>query len=299
MAYHGDFALETTFDFKFTTVDNTGLPVTLASGEVEIYEDNSTSAITGAETLTLDFNSLTGLHNVRVAATAVNGFGVGQEYTVVVSVGTIDSISAVGYVVGSFSIENRAALMPTTNGTRLDVTATGAAGIDWANVESQGTTVDLSATDINLVDTTTTNTDMVGTNSALLAASAPTNFGDLSITASTGLVDITQTAADKAWSTSTRVLTAGTNLNDISTAEVNSEVSDVLKTDTISELGVAAPAATPTFENALMLVYMALRNKLDTTSTLLEVHNDAGTIIAQATLSDDGTTFTRAEMVSG
>ena len=82
-------------------------------------------------------------------------------------------------------------------------------------------------------------------------------------------------------------------------ADVNTEVVDVMTTDTIAELTVGIPTATPTIATALMLPYMALRNKLDTTSTLLEVHNDAGTIIAQATLSDDGTTFTRAEMVSG
>ena len=68
---------------------------------------------------------------------------------------------------------------------------------------------------------------------------------------------------------------------------------------TLAELSQALPPATPRPDQALMLLYMALRNKLDTTSTLLEVHNDAGTVIAQATLSDDGTTFTRAEMVAG
>ena len=41
-----------------------------------------------------------------------------------------------------------------------------------------------------LVDTTTTNTDVRGTDSALLAASAPTNFGDLSISVTTGRVDV-------------------------------------------------------------------------------------------------------------
>jgi hypothetical protein len=41
-----------------------------------------------------------------------------------------------------------------------------------------------------LVDTTTTNTDMRGTDSALLASSAPTNFGDLAITVTTGEVTV-------------------------------------------------------------------------------------------------------------
>lgn len=43
---------------------------------------------------------------------------------------------------------------------------------------------------VTLVATTTTNTDMRGTDSALLAASAPTNFGDLAITVTTGLVSV-------------------------------------------------------------------------------------------------------------
>lgn len=43
---------------------------------------------------------------------------------------------------------------------------------------------------VTLVDTTTTNTDMRGTDNAALAASLPTNFSDLAITASTGRVTV-------------------------------------------------------------------------------------------------------------
>ena len=48
----------------------------------------------------------------------------------------------------------------------LNLTASGNIGVDWANVENPGSTVDLSATDINLVDTVTSNTDMRGTDGA-------------------------------------------------------------------------------------------------------------------------------------
>uniref|UniRef100_A0A6M3KIM5 Uncharacterized protein n=3 Tax=viral metagenome TaxID=1070528 RepID=A0A6M3KIM5_9ZZZZ len=48
------------------------------------------------------------------------------------------------------------ALKSTAANRQLDVTATGAAGIDWANVENPTTAVDLSATDIQLCDTVTT-----------------------------------------------------------------------------------------------------------------------------------------------
>ena len=63
--------------------------------------------------------------------------------------------------------------------------------------------------DVTLVATTTTNTDMRGTDSAFLAGNAPTNFSDMSITATNGLVDITQIGADKVWATTVRKLTDG------------------------------------------------------------------------------------------
>lgn len=56
-----------------------------------------------------------------------------------------------------------------------------------------GETIGVSSgavTNVTTVATTTTNTDMRGTDSALLASSAPTNFGDLAITASTGRVTV-------------------------------------------------------------------------------------------------------------
>ena len=54
-----------------------------------------------------------------------------------------------------------------------------------------------------------TNNDKTGYS---LTQTFPTNFSAMSISASTGLVDITQTAADKVWSTTTRRLSDGTNI---------------------------------------------------------------------------------------
>lgn len=172
MSWAGDYALETTFDFKFTTRQfSDGVPTTLSGTPVvDIYEDNSVTQITGAETLTVDFDSVTGLNNLRIAATAANGFESGKSYAAVITTGTVGGTSVVGEVVCNFSIERTSALRPTTAGRTLDVTTTGGAGIDWGNVENQGTTVDLSATDIQLVDTCTTNTDMRGTDNAALAS---------------------------------------------------------------------------------------------------------------------------------
>ncbi len=83
-------------------------------------------------------------------------------------------------------------------------------------------------------------------------------------------------------------------LNDIAGSDVLTQVNAALDT-AISELGVAAPTATPTVRTALMLMYMALRNKRTTTASADTISNDAGTTIATSTLSDDTVTFTKGE----
>lgn len=145
-----DYALGTTFDLKFTTRRfTTGVPFTLAgSPAVVAYPDNSTTEITAGITLSVDFDSRTGLNNVRVVATSGNGYAAGSNYSLVISSGTVDSVSVVGEVIGEFSLEAQSPLRPTTTGRTLDVTATGGAGIDWSNVEAPTTTLNLSGTTI-------------------------------------------------------------------------------------------------------------------------------------------------------
>jgi hypothetical protein len=85
-----------------------------------------------------------------------------------------------------------------TVGNTLDVTATGAGGIDWGNIENKTTVNDLSNTDINLVDTCTTNADMRGTDNAALAtelAKVPKSDGTASWNA-TALAAIESEAND-------------------------------------------------------------------------------------------------------
>ena len=105
-----DYPLESTFDVKFFTKNlTTGVPTTLAgSPVVVIYEDNGTTEITAAETLTVDFDSLTGLNNLRIAATAANGFEAGKSYAAVIFTGTVNSVSVVGTVILNFTIERSA-----------------------------------------------------------------------------------------------------------------------------------------------------------------------------------------------
>lgn len=87
------------------------------------------------------------------------------------------------------------------------------------------------------------------------------------------------------------------NLNDLSASEVNAEMVDVLTVDSLSELTVGAPSATPTFEDAIMLLYMHLRNDTKMTSAgVRSIANNAGTTISSGTAADDGTTFNQGKL---
>lgn len=171
-----DYALGTTFDVKFTTRRfSTGAPFTLAgSPAVAAYVDNDLTEITAGITLTVDFDSRTGLNNVRVVATGGNGYATAKNYALVLTAGTVDSVSVVGEVVGEFSIEAQSPLRPTTTARTLDVSAGGEAGIDWANIGAPTTTVNLSGTTIGTLSALAANS----VTSTALATSAVDEISD-------------------------------------------------------------------------------------------------------------------------
>lgn len=82
--------------------------------------------------------------------------------------------------------------------------------------------------------------------------------------------------------------------------DVNAEVVDALATDTYAEPGQEAPAATNTLATKIGYLFKAFRNKIVQDATTLEIYNDAGAVVDQkATISDDGTDYTRGEIGSG
>ena len=76
-------------------------------------------------------------------------------------------------------------------------------------------------------------------------------------------------------------------------ADVNAEVLDVMAVDSVAELAAAAPPSTPTMRQALMLLYMALRNKRTTNASETDIYNASGGVICKASNSDNGTVFTK------
>ena len=102
-----DRTLEDTFYLRFTTHQfTTGAPFTLAgSPVVSAYENGSVTQITAGITLGVDHDSVTGLNLLTIVATAANGFESGKSYDLVITTGTVDGVSAVGEVVGSFTLD--------------------------------------------------------------------------------------------------------------------------------------------------------------------------------------------------
>jgi predicted kinase len=81
----------------------------------------------------------------------------------------------------------------------------------------------------------------------------------------------------------------------VTTAQVNAEVVDALATDTYAEPS-SVPAATASLSAKIGWLMALGRNKLTQTSTTQTLRNDADNgSIGTATVSDDSTTFTRAE----
>jgi hypothetical protein len=160
MIWLGDYPEDhTTVTCMFTTHEDTGAPVApnsaFEAADVLIFKNGSATekTTTNGVTMTSPFNSITGLHCVAIDTsndTGDGGFWVtGAVYTLVLSPDeTVDGV-AVAKVIGQFGIELHGALRPTTLGRRLDVSAGGEAGLDWANIGSPTTAVNLSATNID------------------------------------------------------------------------------------------------------------------------------------------------------
>jgi hypothetical protein len=156
-------------------------------------------------------------------------------------------------------------LAPTTAGRTLDVTATGEAGIDWANIGAPTTAQGLTGTTIATSQVVASVSGAVGSVTGL----TPSNLDT--------------TVSSRA-----------------TPAQVNAEVVDGLNVDTYAEPGQGAPAATATLAAKLNYLFKAWRNKFTQTATEYDLlADDAVTVDQKATVSDDGTTFSRGEVASG
>ncbi len=105
--YQGDIKEDEPLTWDFNTNSTASIPITLAgTPTLAVYKDGGLTQSTAGLTLTVDLDGVTGLHHVAVVTTDAF-YAAGSDYSVVLEAGTVDSLSVVGVVVGSFSIENR------------------------------------------------------------------------------------------------------------------------------------------------------------------------------------------------
>lgn len=122
MSHLGDYDAGGVIYGKFTTFrPSTGAPFTLAgTPALSVYKDNSTTQSTTGVTLTADFDSLTGFNHFAIDTSADGTFyAAGSTFHVVITTGTVDSVSVVGSVVGSFTLR-RASLGDTIRALLVD-----------------------------------------------------------------------------------------------------------------------------------------------------------------------------------
>lgn len=99
----GDRAVGSTLSFDFNTHKADGTPITLAGTPVlSVYKDSTTQTTTGVA-LSVNYDGLTGMHHVAIE-TSDAFYATDTDFSVVITTGTVDSISVVGAVVAKFSI---------------------------------------------------------------------------------------------------------------------------------------------------------------------------------------------------
>lgn len=150
MTYYGDYAPASSVVFNFNTASFAdGSPITLGgTPALSVYKNSTTESTTGI-TLTVDYDSRTGMHHVVIDTSADGTFyAAGNDFAVVITTGTVGGTSVVGRVVGNFSLNNRSALRPATAGRTLVVDAAGLADANTVKVGPSGSGTAQTARDI-------------------------------------------------------------------------------------------------------------------------------------------------------
>lgn len=121
MSYLGDYAEDyATLNVKFPTTSVAGVPTVLTNGVIKVYKGSATGTeSTAGITLAADFDGVVGLNNVLIDLSADAFYATGQDYAIIITTGTVDSVSVVGAVVGLFSIENRFTNVDKWSGTAV------------------------------------------------------------------------------------------------------------------------------------------------------------------------------------
>lgn len=260
-----DITLGETIYPKFTTrAFATGVPTVLAGTPVvSVYENDNLTQITAGVTLGVDHDGVVGLNLVTVVATGGNGFEAGKEYQLVITTGTVGSVSVVGEVVYEFTVDSSAALKAVD--LLNDVAAT--------DIVTAGaiTTSSGAVSNVTLTATATALTDVI--NAASIVASVSGNV-DGSVASVTAAVGITAAAVDLVWDETlaghVTADTTGLLLNDWQNGGRLDLILDIIAVDTTTDI----PALIATAQADLDIITGAAGALLDSTATSAQLVDD-------------------------
>jgi hypothetical protein len=316
-----------TLTFSVTTHDpNTGVLTDAdAVPSYRIYEDETAVPILTGNMAKLDDANTTGFYTETITTSAGNGFENGKTYNIYIEA-TVDSDKGgMSYAFVAYdqrqanvkqisddsdaannlelALENGTAGYIASDMKYLDGGAQSATDLkDFADAGYDPGTNKVQG--VVLTDTCTTNTDMRGTDGANTTVPDAAGTAAALHTTTDGKIDVVDGIVDDILVDTAEIGAAGIGLTAIPwnsdwDVEVNSQVSDVLKTDTIAEMTQGIPPTTPTFQQAIMYGYMALTKDLNDDGSSKDFYNNAGTVIWKKDLSDDGTDYHEIKGASG
>lgn len=225
-----------------------------------VYEDETGTAILTGSMAKLDDTNTVGFYSEQLTLSAANGFEVGKSYAIYISA-TVNSVTATQ----SYNFKVIAATYPAnvtqfggTNGTfaagRPEVNTTHAAGTAWgsgaitaASIAADAITDAKVASDVTIASVTGAVGSVTGAVGSVTGAVGSVAAGGIvaasfaadAITAAKVAADVGTEIGTAVWATTTRLLTAGTNIvlakgvgvtgfNDLSAAQVNTEADTAL-----------------------------------------------------------------------
>ncbi len=250
-------------------------------------------------------------NSARATYTAAGSFGQGVASVQGNVTGSVASVTA-GVTVTTNNDKTGYSLTQTfpTNFSSLAITVGGAVTVGTNNDKTGYSLTQTFPTNFSSLAITAGGAVTAGTVSDKtgysLTQAFPANFSSMSISVGGAVTtaDPWATSVPGAYGAGTAGYVLGTNLDatvssrsTVTTAQVNAEVVDALNVDTYAEPGSGAPGTTISLAQKIGYLYKAFRNKVTQTSTEYKLFaDDEITVNQKATVSDDGTTFTRGEV---
>lgn len=276
-----------------------------ADGTVDyrIYEDETTSPILTGSLALLDGSNTVGFYTERITLSAANGFEKGKCYTIYI-VATVNTV--VMTQVHTLQIEAEVDTNTVSAGAiasasfavgAITSTAIAAAAIGNSQIATDAIgAAELAASAVTEIQAGLSTLDAAGVRSAVGLASANLDTQLAAIQADTDAIEVdTQDIQSKIGSPAGASLAADiAALNNLSAAQVNAEVVDVLRVDTIPD-SYSVDGAQPTIAQALLEIRQFLTEK-SVSGTTVSVTKPNGTVVMQFTINSSTapTSITRA-----